>query len=206
MYIVLLADVVASRDTEQRDDYLENIAAASKRFNQRYKGLPGKAERFNGDQIGVVFDMADIAACFNAALFLSHELWPHQLRIAIATGDVDAGLATRMPSKMDGPAFHKAAIALREQKARLFTFQHNNALLDGVISTLGNTTLQLLARCSDAEFQAIHAYNTHGSQTKAAKALSISRQAISKALQRADYALINEQTERAKELLASLKK
>lgn len=52
-----------------------------------------------------------------AAVFhLARELWPHRFRFALAWGDLDVGFDSGQAGAMDGPAFHRAADALRRAR------------------------------------------------------------------------------------------
>lgn len=117
---VLLGDVVASRQIKDRDGFQKNLQDLCEEINATYaEDIYAPFKTLKGlDEIGGV--LSDISNIYKIIALISEWLHPHQMRCALAFDYVDTALESMDVSKMDGPAFHKAAQAVIDLKRQIF--------------------------------------------------------------------------------------
>ncbi len=110
-HLVLIGDLIASRQLPERGKTQEKLAAALERLNAT------SAERLAspytitlGDEFQAVFRTAD--RIFHDAVTLLLALHPIRIRFAWGIGRIETPLNPEMAIGMDGPAFHHAREAM----------------------------------------------------------------------------------------------
>lgn len=189
---VVLGDVVRSRNIDDREEFQRRLEDSCRRVNDRFEsGIIAEFELLKGiDEVGGVLrtpvDIYDVARIF------AEEIRPHRIRLAVAFGEVDVGLASKDVSKMDGPAFHRADELLNtiEQEKLLFDMETDTDYLDVSISDEINLLLSRRRDWTDRQREMIDAYREHGTQRAVAESHGVTQQAVSKTLNKAAWPMI----------------
>lgn len=139
-------------------------------------------ERTAGDEVQALLD--DAAAVVDTALMLARDGgWS----VGIGIGDVDLPLADSVRANR-GPAFVAAREAVERAKSTLLHVAVEAASQGGEhAETALLLVAAIVARRSDAGWEAIDAMSTSTTQAKAAERLGISPQAMNRRLQVAGY-------------------
>lgn len=203
---VVLGDVVQSRDIDARSEFQNQLEGGCRRVNEQFeRGIAAEFELLKGtDELGGALhtpvDVYDIVRTF------TEEIRPHRIRWAVAFGEVDVGWASRDISKMDGPAFHRSDELLNtvEQEKLLFDMETNAERLDTSISDEINLLLLRRQEWTERQREMIEAYRECGTQQNVAKSLGVTQQAVSKALNKAAWPMIESIEERLRDTLEEL--
>lgn len=192
MVILILSDVIDARNTEHRDNYLKIVDSVVRSLNLDEHDLLGRASRYNGDRIGIVLRPVRYQRCYAIVKALHDGMRPFKLRTAVVTGEVDIGLSTHDPAKMDGSAFHFAEEMLTQIKrspgTRLGVRISTELAHDLALTTMMHRLVEARSKWTDNMLKTIHAVETHDTQAEAAAALGIGAPSVSKTLKRSDYA------------------
>ncbi len=196
--IVVLGDMVRSRDRVERGRLADRLTDTLDRLNGQFADqVQAPLTMARGiDEISGVFRRPE--AVFDMLVRLNLYVWPAFFRFSVVRGEVDVHRDSRDASKMDGPAFHKSAAAIESLKASGLLLHLDTGLCDPasekLYSLLGTAHLKLLAqlkqgsiRVLKAYYQALPGQDTPTQDEVAARIGFKSRQAVSDALQRADY-------------------
>jgi DNA-binding transcriptional LysR family regulator len=192
--LVLLGDVVDSRQVEDRESFGRRLTNACRTVTDAHgDAFDAPLEPLKGvDEVGGV--LTDATVLYDVLDGLRERLHPQELRVAVAAGEVDVGVDAGEVARMDGPAFHRAD----ELLADLSTSPLRVALdlgaspLDDAVADEVNLLFRLKADWTDRQRRVVDAYRTAGSQSAAAAELGVSQAAVSQALSRADYATVRE--------------
>jgi hypothetical protein len=114
-YLVLIGDVVASRQLPARAQFQRRLKTLLQAVNGRRKSLVSPYTLTLGDEFQAVYREAD--ATFADIFFLLAELAPVQARFAMAVGEIVTPINSMQSIGMDGPAFHRARELLDLLKA-----------------------------------------------------------------------------------------
>ncbi len=119
-YLVLIGDIVASRELASRAQFQRRLKGVLQTLNGRRKALASPYTLTLGDEFQAVYRDADTA--FADVFTLLAEIAPVRARFALAVGDIVTPLNTAQAIGMDGPAFHRARALLERLKTgrRLF--------------------------------------------------------------------------------------
>lgn len=184
-FIVLLGDIVHSRRIKNRKEFQQKLKQACNSVNLQYKGeLHAEMKLIKGvDEIGGVYNRPD--RLYDSISIIMDGIFPQKMRFVCISGQIDVGLMQKNVSKMDGPAFHKAAEnidLLRKRPEMLFHVELGNHILD--IAICGQINLLLLYRdnWSQTQFDLIQEYRKCDNQAQVAEKFGISQQAVSKSL------------------------
>jgi DNA-binding transcriptional LysR family regulator len=191
---VLLGDVVASRQVDDREQFGRRLADACAAVSDAHgDAFDAPLEPLKGvDEIGGV--LTGPAVLYDVLDGLRERLHPQEIRVAVAAGEVDVGADTGEVARMDGPAFHRAdelLAGLAGSPLRV-ALDLDAAPLDDAIADEVNLLFRLKADWTDHQRRVVDAYRTTGSQSAAAGELGVSQAAVSQALSRADYATVRE--------------
>lgn len=185
---VVLSDVVGSRGIDDRERFESGLKTAFETANRSYdQSLVVPFSQMKGiDEFGCV--LADISALPPVISTLLNHTHPVGVRFGVASGAIDVGVNETSVAEMDGPAFHRASEILERLKndglyVGLDTGQRYDDLASAALNLLVLHELSLSRR----QVETILAYESHGTQSDAAAHLEVSQQAVSDALQKADY-------------------
>ena len=192
--LVLLGDVVNSRQVDDREQFGRRLADACAAVTDAHSdAFDAPLEPLKGvDEVGGV--LTDPAVLYDVLDGLRDRLHPQELRVAVAAGEVDVGADTGEVARMDGPAFHRADELLADLAGSPLrvALDLDAAPLDAAIADEVNLLFRLKAGWTDHQRRVVDAYRTTGSQSAAAGELGVSQAAVSQALSRADYATVRE--------------
>lgn len=185
---VVLADVVGSRDIDDRPAFQQRLLEALDDVNDLYgDAVHTDFEIIKGvDEFGGV--LGQLAPIYEVLATVLNRIHPVRVRFGIASGEFDVDAETASVSEMDGRPFHRADELLAAAEAdELYAGIDTGSPVDPLVSN--NLNLLLVAREHLTEHQVTveRAYERHGTQAAAAAELDVPQQSVSKALQRADY-------------------
>jgi hypothetical protein len=136
--------------------------------------------------------------------------WPLRFRFSIASGPIDIGLRLHDAAAMDGPAFHAAADALgrarREGLALALSLAGLDAPTAGLAEAAASLYHETMSGWSARTAEVIGRYRRSGNQSKAARALGITQQAVSDTLIRAQWRTLEKVEQSLSLVLASLER
>lgn len=185
---VVLADVVGSREIEDRSAFRDSLTSALERANADHRSaIAAPFEIIKGlDEFGGV--LAELAPAYELLDGILNELHPVAVRVAIASGGIDVGRLEDGVAALDGPAFHRADRVLEEiTEADLYAGVDTGEPADRLVTSALDLLLIARERRTDRQIEVIQAYERRGTQVAAAEELGIPQQAVSQALRRADY-------------------
>ncbi|PAV25498.1 SatD family protein [Tamilnaduibacter salinus] len=113
-HIVLIADIVGSRQLTDRRQVQEQLAAVLDRLNSERTQLASPYTITLGDEFQAVFDGA--GRVFADVFTVMQAMHPVALRFAIAVGPLDTAINPDQAIGMDGPAFYRARDLLEAMK------------------------------------------------------------------------------------------
>lgn len=114
-YLVLIGDIVASRDLPARAQFQRRMKTMLQGMNGRRKALASPYTLTLGDEFQAVYREADTV--FADVFSLLSEIAPVQARFALAVGEIVTPINPTQSIGMDGPAFHRARDLLGRLKA-----------------------------------------------------------------------------------------
>lgn len=116
IHLVLIGDLIDSRQITDRAAAQQVLAAGLKRLNKTSgSSLTSPYTLTLGDEFQAVFHRADTV--FSDIISLLHQLEPVQIRFSLALGDITTALNHRQALAMDGPAFYRARAGIDHLKA-----------------------------------------------------------------------------------------
>jgi hypothetical protein len=115
-YLVVIGDVVASRDLPVRAQFQRRLKQALQALNGRHKVLASAYTLTLGDEFQAVY--RDAGTAFADVFSLLSELAPVRARFALAVGEIVTPINPAQAIGMDGPAFHRARALLEALKAK----------------------------------------------------------------------------------------
>lgn len=186
---VILGDVVASREIDDREAFRDAIETALDAVNVRYADeVVGEFALLKGiDEIaGVIRDPRNLYRLLRDVVSAAR---PGSIRFAVVHGEIDVGAAGDVAGEMDGPAFHRADEALIEvTDADLYvTFSGRRPAFDPVIEASVNLLLMAREDWTDRQRAMVAAYEATGTQAAVADRFGVSQQTVSATLRRADW-------------------
>lgn len=185
---VVLADVVASREIDDRAAFQERLFEALDAVNDSYSDATyTDFEVIKGvDEFGGV--LRKLAPVYEIIAAILNRIHPVRVRFGIASGEFDVDAETASLAGLDGQPFHRADELLEATESDdLYAAVDTGSPVDPLVSN--NLNLLLVAREHLTEHQVTveRTYERHGTQSAAAAELDVPQQSVSKALQRADY-------------------
>ncbi|PSP38196.1 hypothetical protein BRC71_05860 [Halobacteriales archaeon QH_7_65_31] len=189
--LVVLADVVRSRQIEHRNAFHTELTTALDTVNTRYEGqLTADFKILKGiDEFGGVLD--SLRSVYPILVTVLDSVRPQRIRFALARGSITSDEDERSIARMDGDAFHRAADLLStiESEGLWFDMEISQSGIGRAIADEINLLLELRYRTTDREFQTIRAYEETGTQTAAADRLDVTQQTVSDTLERSGWKL-----------------
>lgn len=212
---VVLGDVVGSRDIEGREEFRRTLVAACERATERSEPhVDAPFELLKGiDELGGV--LTSPAPVYDVVDGFAAALRPHELRVAVAGGEIDVAAETGDVTRMDGPAFHRADELLADLTGSDFRFAmdldgppESDESTDPRAAALGdaladevNLLLFRKRQWTDRQREVVARYEEYGSQREVAEELGVSQPAVSRALDRAMWKPLREIEGRLRETL-----
>ncbi|RRQ21308.1 SatD family protein [Thiohalobacter thiocyanaticus] len=140
-YLVLIGDLIASRESTHRQALQHRLKAVLKRLNQQTPALASPYTLTLGDEFQAVFTRADTV--FDDMVQILAALHPDQARFALGLGEITTDLNPDQALGMDGPAFYRARDGIEKLKdsGDLFTLEG----LPDTWADLAGGTLSLLS-------------------------------------------------------------
>jgi hypothetical protein len=114
-YLVLIGDIVASRELPARAQFQRRLKGVLQTLNGRRKTLVSPYTLTLGDEFQAVY--RDAETVFADAFAVLAEIAPVQARFALAVGEIVTPINPAQAIGMDGPAFHRARSRLEQLKA-----------------------------------------------------------------------------------------
>ncbi|WP_247728938.1 SatD family protein [Halovivax limisalsi] len=200
---VVLGDVVDSRAITDRDGFRETFADARERLTESYDSafVAGPSVLKGIDELGAV--VSTLEPIYDVVRTLEHELHPHAIRLAVASGEISVG-ETGSVAHMDGEAFHRATELLEriERDGLRFGLDTGTRPLDTAVADEINLLVHLREGWTDRQREVVTRYERAATQQAVASELDISQQAVSNVLQSASWPLIETIEDRLRETLA----
>ncbi len=183
---VVLGDVVSSRRLVDRREFQNKLEKTCEEINKAYaEDIYAEFKILKGtDEIaGVLSDLSNI---YKIVSTIEEQLYPNYMRFAVVLDHIDTALESRDAALMDGPAFHKASDIMNKLKKSklMFDMSVSDKLIDTAISGQINLILLLKKNWSPKQRLIVGEYEKTKNQSKIAKKLGITQQAVSKILGR----------------------
>lgn len=109
-YLVLIGDVVASRQLASRGKFQQRLKAALKTLNGRGRALASPYTVTLGDEFQAVY--REPAGVMADLVWLMAQVAPVRMRFALGVGELVTPVNPVQAIGMDGPAFHRARARL----------------------------------------------------------------------------------------------
>ncbi|MES9991811.1 MAG: SatD family protein [Candidatus Thiodiazotropha sp.] len=179
-YLVLIGDLVASRQSTDRKGLQNRLEALLKLLNERASKPLSPYTLTLGDEFQVVFNRAD--RVFVDMVQIMEALHPDRVRFSLGLGNIATELNPYQAVGMDGPAFYRARDGINRLKESGELFH-----LDGLAENcapLAEGTLRLLSqrfkKWEANRLAILHGLLVGNSVKAIAKNLSVSEQAVYK--------------------------
>lgn len=185
---VVLADVVNSRDIDDRERFRATLADTLAYVNEEYRNaIETEFDLIKGvDEFGGVLDR--LSPVYEILSEVLNGVHPVRVRFGIARGNVDVNGTSGSVSDMDGTAFHRADRLLGDAESDgLYAYVDTDEPIDPILSNNINLLLMFRDRLTDRQVEITRAYERCGTQSAAAEYLDIRQQSVSESLKRADY-------------------
>ncbi len=184
MLYVMLGDVVASRQIEDKEAFQRKLEKACLEVNKNFiEDIYADFKVLKGiDEIeGVLLNIASIYKIMDTML---EQFCPHSMRFALVLDYIDTAVKSREVSRMDGPAFHRASDLMKDMKGSrlMFRMSIGDEIMDKTAAGEINLLFLLKKGWSPGQRRILREYRKTGTQNMAAKTLGITQQAVSKAL------------------------
>lgn len=155
-YLVVIGDVISSREVSQRQKLQETLKDTFQELNLLGKGNSleprGKSAKSIlspytltlGDEFQAVYTAADVI--FRDSLCILENVHPQQVRFSYGIGAIDTDINRDQAIGMDGEAFHHAREGIEDLKSERVEYQFSvNGIGDENINQLFNHTLRLFS-------------------------------------------------------------
>lgn len=179
-YLVLIGDLIASRQSQNRKDLQNRLATILTKLNGRMPKPVSPYTLTLGDEFQAVFDAADHV--FDDIVQIMAALHPDQVRFSLGLGNITTDLNLEQSLGMDGPAFYLAREGIDRLKdsgdlLHLDGLPENCALLaEGSLRLLS----QRIQRWEANRFAILHGLLVGDPVKTIATELSVSEQAVYK--------------------------
>ena len=186
IYIVVIGDLVGSRELPDRAGAQERLREAVFSFNERYEGrLAAPLELTGGDEMKTITE--DPALAIDLVSGLSEELHPLELAWGVGRGPLESSWADRVGA-LDGPCFHRAREAVQDASeegiwAAALGFSD---LDDHVLTSLFRLTGALRESWTETQWGYVRSVRTR-TQKETAEAFGVTPGAVSQSLTRAQF-------------------
>ncbi len=188
---VLLFDVIESSKVRDREQLLFRLQTAMQEQNERHhRALFAPLEITRGDEVAAVAENGE--AVYRLARDFLLALSPYLARVAIAFGEITAGVGTRRAALMDGPAFYAADELMRQMKRsrRLAAIRTGRDWSDTVLNGLLNAVLWDWLDLTPFQRKVTRLYLEGKTQPDIARTVGRTQQQVSRALRAARWEVI----------------
>ncbi|GGX65031.1 SatD family protein [Saccharospirillum salsuginis] len=179
-YLVLIADLVASRRTRDRQALQHRLKTELAALNERKPGLTSPYTLTLGDEFQAVFGRAD--RVFADLVGLLGVLHPTRIRFSLGLGAITTDLNPDQALGMDGPAFYAARDGIGHLKSSGDLMRIEGLPTED--ATLANGSLRLISQRMDKwhanRFAILHGLMSECSVQAIAERIDISEQAVYK--------------------------
>lgn len=191
--VVVLGDVVDSRDVADRARFQQTLEATLQTVNDRFEAAaqtPFQILKGIDEVGGVLYGLERV---YDVVKYVTRELHPVDIRFAVARGTVDVGLDSGEIAAMDGPAFHAADRILDdiEERDRTFGLEADDAFVDVLLQNYVNLQFLVADAWTDKELEVITLYERLGTQEAVADRLDVTQQRVSSVIQDTNWNVIN---------------
>lgn len=178
--LVLIGDLVASRETSDRQAVQDRLRAALDECNADHTAIASPYTITLGDEFQAVLDNGERA--FKDAVWIQAVVHPVLVRYSIALGELSTKVNPDQAIGMDGPAFHEARAGIEDlrQSNTLFRIQGLPANLSDVVAPSLNLVSHEFSKWQSRRFHILAAIQRHEPIADIARCLSISEQAVYK--------------------------
>lgn len=179
-YAVIIADIKGSKKMEERERYEWQLflKSAIVQVNENWAdSIEVKFMITKGDEFqGVVHDIPNVHSIM---IEFERLLNPLKMRFGIGIGRIQK-MGANIPIEMDGPAFHRANMALNNTKKQrcAVQFQSSNEQLDNYINTLYSLICAIKKDWKTLNINRYWKYKELGTYEKVANIEGVSAQAI----------------------------
>lgn len=191
---IVVGDVVASREVEDRVALRDVLADGIERANQTLEeALVAPFATLKGvDEVGGV--LGTLAGSYRAIRTLVEAIHPAEIRFAVVWGEVDVGVDASDVARQDGPAFHRAdelvaELARDDRYVGLDVGDGPGPTQRPYVTTIANQ-MDLLcmwkAAWTGRQAEVVRRYRTADTMAEVAQALDVTVQTVSKTLGRAE--------------------
>lgn len=142
-HLVLIADIIGSKEIVQRRDFQQNFKTKIARINNHHKTkMVSPLTVTLGDEFQGVFSTAE--GLFTLVHEIQVEFGEVRLRFAMGIGSIVTEINPEQAIGMDGPAFHRAreAMEFAKKKKRTFSYsgpENSAALTNQMLHWIGLT-------------------------------------------------------------------
>lgn len=185
-YLVVITDVVNSREIANRTIFKRLLNKAIFRLNHMYKlafVAPIKIQK-GLDELAMVIKPSHQKILYVIINDLNNAIAPINMRYAVVSGKIDVGLTQHDVSNMDGDAFHKAAegiTILKENELTIYS-KTGNINFDINFQNQANLLQILKNKWTIKQRETYTLYKQLSNQHSVAKKMKVSQQTISKVL------------------------
>ena len=113
-YIVIIADIIESRQINERAVFQRQLQSVLDELNQNRQGLVSPYTITIGDEFQAVFNRAD--RIFKDMLAVIAGIYPTRVRFSLGVGAIETDINPNRAIGMDGPAFHLAREGMEDIK------------------------------------------------------------------------------------------
>jgi len=203
IYFALTGDVVSSRELEDRAGVQRSLRAVVEELNEELDAaLATPLKLIAGDEVQGLLD--DPEAAVDAVTRVADRLHPVGVAWGLGRGPISTDW-TEDVSVLDGPCLHRAreAVEIAASEGRWLVTRGFEPPHGGILSTLFELTWTIRASWTETQMKYVREARAH-KQTEVAALYDVSRQAVSKALDSAEYSVVMEGEEAARRYLAWL--
>ena len=184
--IVVIGDLVASRELPDRAGAQERLREAVFSFNERYESrMSAPLELTGGDEMKTIAQ--DPALAIDVISELSEQLHPWELAGGVGRGPLESSWADRVGA-LDGPCFHRAREAVQNaSEERVWAAARGFSDLDDhVLTSLFRLTGALRESWTARQWDYVRSVRTK-TQKETAEAFGVTAGAVSQSLTRARF-------------------
>lgn len=197
-YIVIMGDIVSSKQINNRAKVQDKLRDVLKDINLQYKASIASDFMISlGDEFqGLITSPKEI---FNIIGDIEAKIAPVKIRFSVGIGTVATEVVATSSIEMDGTAYHRARqmlVELKEIEGQYTSPQTNillkshvkNMTVDGLINSLLASNFALKSKWTDRQVEVIQAYLNHNqNQYQTAAFLDIAQPNVSKSLSNAKF-------------------
>lgn len=192
LYTVITADIIRSKSYNNLE---KNIDNKLKKLN-KYVKINYPFTNLKGDEIQGVFKEFLPENFSKSIRSLRFFMLPYRLKIGVGIGNISSPMNSNNPWELNGEAFHFAREALNflenEKLSRNTFIKSNLPGLNEILNSLFLLMDSIQNEWTEAQWEAIHAYEDQGTYKNAAELLNIAYQNVEKRCSAANWKVYSE--------------